>query len=91
MTEDSNAAHADTWSDVPSLGLVLSGNSVLAYQHALRLAWPTVPPMTRGPLVGLPDYVVVDEAIWRSGVAGIRQGGFYDADWTTGSSSSYRQ
>jgi len=73
----------------PGLAAVMVGNSLEAYQHLLRLAWPTVPPMTRGPLVQLPDFVVVDGSVWRLGTAGLLAGGYYTADWEVDTELSF--
>jgi hypothetical protein len=73
----------------PVLGAVAAANSVQAYQHLMRLAWPTVPPMTRAPFVQLPDFVVVGPGVWRMGAAGMKAAGFYSADWMVEPSMSF--
>ena len=65
-----------------ALAVCLSSNSVEGYTHALRLAWPTVPPMVRAPFANyMPDYVVFDESIWLEGFGGVAMAGYWDTWW----------
>jgi hypothetical protein len=73
-----------------AMGVVVHGNSIAAYHHLSRLAWPVIPPMVRAPFaLYLPDYVVIDSRIWSRGPGGIVAAGFWDSLWKYDAQQSY--
>jgi hypothetical protein len=73
-----------------AMGVVLHGNSVEAYSHLSRLAWPVIPPMVRAPFsLYLPDYVVLDPSIWDQGPGGLLAAGYWDSRWQHDHSQSH--
>jgi len=66
-----------------NLMLVLTSHSVNSIsQDLLRLAIPTIPPMTRSPFSNLvPDYVILSPEINQKGPGGYLCSGFWDNSW----------
>jgi hypothetical protein len=72
------------------MALCLHGNSLAAYLHLSRLAWPVVPPMVRAPLeTYIPDYMVLSEEIWAKGLGAVLKAGYWDNDWHPSADQAY--
>jgi hypothetical protein len=73
------------------LALVLAATDADGLWGLLRLAEPTIPPMTRAPFSNLfPDVAVASaERLRRGGADGLVLAGFYDAAWELAPEASY--
>ena len=73
------------------LALVLAATDADGLWGLLRLAEPTIPPMTRAPFSNLfPDVAVASaERLRRGGADGLVLAGFYDAAWQLAPEASY--
>ncbi|XP_078000966.1 uncharacterized protein LOC144453526 [Glandiceps talaboti] len=64
------------------LALVLMGNSIHGIEDVVRLATPTIPPMTRSPFSNLvPDYVITGAEFKGKGPGGYLCTGFWGNQW----------
>ncbi|XP_030854704.1 uncharacterized secreted protein ARB_06907 [Strongylocentrotus purpuratus] len=65
-----------------SLALVLMGNSLQGLEDIMRLASPTIPPMTRSPFSNMvPDYVITGPDFKAKGPGGYECAGFWGNMW----------
>lgn len=72
--------------------LGITGNSLAGLRHVMRLATPTIPPMTRAPFTNLiPDFVVVGKEVLSRGMGGILAAGSWGNDWEWMPEASYRE
>nr|XP_054758103.1 uncharacterized protein LOC129264279 [Lytechinus pictus] len=64
------------------LALVLMGNSLQGLEDIMRLASPTIPPMTRSPFSNMvPDYVITGPDFRAKGPGGYECAGFWGNRW----------
>ena len=72
------------------LMLVVAGTDAAGLGLALKVATPTIPPMTRAPFTNqVPDFMVLGPEAHLLGTGGVRAAGFWSADWAFDSRSSY--
>ena len=75
---------------VARLVLVAAGTDAAGAELALRLATPTIPPMTRAPFTNLvPDWVVLGPEARLAGYGGVRAAGFWGNRWQFDAAASY--
>jgi hypothetical protein len=87
LLRDTSEAVAD---EDTAMGLVICANSIGAYHHLSRLAWPVIPPMVRAPFANyLPDFIVVNHHIWDEGFGGVSAAGFWNMRWEYDERQSY--
>lgn len=80
--------HRDT--GVPRMILVAAGTDMAGTELAVRLATPTIPPMTRAPFTNLlPDWIVLGPEARLLGYGGVRAAGFWGHQWQFESRASY--
>ena len=80
--------HGDT--GTPRMILVAAGTDMAGTELAMRLASPTIPPMTRAPFTNLlPDWIVLGPEARLLGYGGVRAAGFWGNQWQFESRSSY--
>ncbi|XP_070577207.1 uncharacterized protein [Ptychodera flava] len=64
------------------LALLLLGNSIQGVEDVVRLASPTIPPMTRSPFSNLvPDYIITGADFKKKGPGGYLCTGFWGNQW----------